>query len=320
MIEVPVLPLSAWGGDPPGREPASADFARALRAGLESTGFVVLEDPGVDAPAIRSAYAALERFFALDAAEKARSGGVAGGQRGYTGYAVEHARDHPVPDLKEFFHVGQEEPARSAFAYPGNRWPAAVPELRPALLRLYRELERCAARVLEALAFAYGIPAGAFSELVAGGNSILRGLHYPPVPDDAPEGAVRAAPHEDINLVTLLCEATDAGLEIRTPEGAWLPIETKPGQIVADSGDMLTQLTGGVIPATTHRVVNPRGAAARASRYSLPFFAHPRPECDLTVLAPFATPERVAHHPPITAGAFLQRRLREIGLTPAAGS
>ena len=124
---------------------------------------------------------------------------------------------------------------------------------------------------------------------------------------------MRAAPHEDINLITLLCEATDSGLEIRTASGDWLSVDAAPGQIVADAGDMLAWLTGGVIPATTHRVVQPPSAADR-DRYSLPFFAHPPPECELRVLAPFETSERVAAYPPTTAGEYLQERLRAIGL------
>jgi isopenicillin N synthase-like dioxygenase len=144
------------------------------------------------------------------------------------------------------------------------------------------------------------------------GNSVLRVIHYPPV---APEldPAVRAAAHEDINLITLLCEATGSGLEILTRDGSWMPVETGEGQIVVDAGDMLSRVTNRVVPATTHRVVNPPSALNR-ERYSMPFFVHPYPSCDLTVLDRFVSPERPAQFPPITAGAFLDQRLREIGL------
>ena len=314
MSRVPLLRASEWRA---GDDASRAAFARSLRQGLETTGFVLLEEHGIAPSALEAAYRAVERFFALAPEQKRRSGGVAGGQRGYTGFAVEHARDHGVPDLKEFFHVGQDVPGRGECSYPANRWPAEVPALRPALVRLFQELERCAGELLDTLALAYELPGSVFSGLIVRGNSILRALHYPPVPPDAPAGALRAAPHEDINLVTLLCGATEQGLEIRSADGEWLPVESKPGQIVADSGDMLSRLTGGVIPATTHRVVNPVGASANRSRYALPFFAHPRPECDLSVLERFATPERVADHPPITAGAYLAERLREIGLAPS---
>jgi len=144
------------------------------------------------------------------------------------------------------------------------------------------------------------------------GNSILRVIHYPPVePESAP--AVRAAAHEDINLITLLCEATDSGLEILTRDGEWMPVETGPGQIVVDAGDMLSRFTNETVPATTHRVVNPLENAAR-DRYSMPFFVHPYPACDLTIQERFVSADNPARYPPITAGAFLEQRLREIGL------
>jgi len=295
MEGVPILDL----GD------SEVRIARELRQGLETTGFVVLEGHGVSLDGIDHAYAAIEHFFGLPEAVKLGAAAGPDGQRGFTPFGVEHARDSATPDLKEFFHVGRDR-------YAANRWPESAPGLRDALWPLYDALERCAARLLDTLARAYGLPNRAFSSLLVEGNSILRALHYPPIHASQNPSALRAAPHEDINLVTLLCGATDAGLEIETPDG-WRAIETKRHQIVADSGDMLRQVTGGVIPSTTHRVVNPASTANR-SRYSLPFFAHPAPACDLSVLPGFATPERTSAFPPITAGAFLEQRLAEIGL------
>lgn len=172
-------------------------------------------------------------------------------------------------------------------------------------------------RLLEAVAEGFALPHDVFASMLAGGNSILRALHYPPVCPGEDSGSLRAAAHEDINLITLLCEATGAGLEIRPPgrAGGWLAVETRPGQIVVDSGDMLSRLTNDVIPATTHRVVNP-SETANVDRYSLPFFAHPRPECDLTVLPAFVTEGCPCRYAPITAGGYLAERLREIGLAP----
>ena len=170
-------------------------------------------------------------------------------------------------------------------------------------------------QLLEALAEGFALPPEIFASMVKGGDSILRALHYPPIAEGEPLGSVRAAPHEDINLITLLCEATECGLEIRPPgdPSGWLPVEVARGQIVVDSGDMLSRLTNGVIPATTHRVVNPAGTANR-DRYSLPFFAHPRPECDLAVLPAFVSDERPCQYAPITARGYLAERLHEIGL------
>jgi isopenicillin N synthase-like dioxygenase len=311
MEGVPVLDLSdhAAGGA------RARSFGRALRGGLERLGFVAVEGHDVPAQAIRDAYSLFERFFSLQPLAKRACTSGDGGARGYTPFGVEHAKDSALPDQKEFFHVGRELPAghwRRA-QYPPNVWPADLPELAPVALQLFDALDRCAVQLLEALESAYELGPGVLASMLAEGNSVLRALHYPPVPAAAPEGAMRAAPHEDINLITLLCEATDSGLEIRLPSGDWLPVEAPPGQIVVDAGDMLSRVTGGVVPATTHRVVNPP-TLARRDRYSLPFFAHPPPECPLVVLPAFATPERTRQHPPTTAGDYLGERLREIGL------
>lgn len=318
MDGIPVIDLSAH------REGSGSQrraCQQALRDGLCELGFVRVVRHGVDARLIRRVYAHFERFFAGDERAKAACSGVAGGQRGFTPFGVEHARDHAAPDLKEFFHIGQEADALPAGsdrdAYPGNVWPEEPPALRADGVRLFRALEDCATSILRALALAFQLPADTFSSMTVGGNSILRALHYPPVPSDVPPGAVRAAAHEDINLITLLCEATDAGLEIRLPGARerWSSVDVPPGHIVVDSGDMLSRLTNDVVPSTTHRVVNPKGAA-QGHRYSLPFFSHPRPECDLSVLPRFVGPERPARYAPITAAGFLALRLREIGLVP----
>ena len=301
MNDVPVLDLSG----------SVTRISARLRRGLENTGFVILEGHSIEPAWIERAYTAIEHFFELSEAEKLGVAAGSDGQRGFTPFGIEHARDCAAPDLKEFFHVGRDR-------YAANRWPAAVPELRAALLPLFAALERSAKQLLVALANAYELPDETFSALLQEGNSILRALHYPPLGAGSGDGALRAAPHEDINLVTLLCGATDSGLEIETASG-WHAVATERHQIVADSGDMLRQVTGGVIPSTRHRVVNPMSGANR-SRYSLPFFGHPPPECDLSVHPAFATPDRIAAFPPITAGAFLAKRLAEIGLGATAGA
>lgn len=302
-----------------------------LGGALVDIGFVVVEGHQVDAGLIRDVYALWQRFFALDEAAKRRYAGVEGGARGYTPLGVEHARDNPTPDLKEFWHVGQELPPDHPLAheYPPNVWPRELPELRQPTLALYHELERVAELLLMALAEHFALPEETFAAMMRGGNSVLRILHYPPVPQaasaampatngqDGPPPAVapplRAAPHEDINLVTLLCEATDSGLELLRRNGAWLPVEARPGQIVVDAGDMLSRVTNQVVPATSHRVVNPPPSANR-DRYSMPFFVHPYPACDLAVLERFVSAERPRRFPPVTAGELLSRRLTEIGL------
>jgi isopenicillin N synthase-like dioxygenase len=308
--EIPVVRL---GDARTGSDARRGRFARGLRAALCELGFVLVEDHGVDRDLIRRVHAHFAEFFGRDEAWKLSFSGVAGGQRGFTPLGVEHAVDCEAPDLKEFFHVGPERGER--FGYPANLWPAGMSELRRDASALFRALEASAGHLLEALAESFELPGDAFAGMIRDGNSVLRALHYPPVSSPA-SGALRSAPHEDINLITLLCEATGPGLEIRPPgRDEWLPVAPAPGQIVVDSGDMLSRLTNGVIPATSHRVVNP-AAGDGAHRYALPFFAHPRPDCDLSALPRFVSEERPRRHPPITAGGYLAERLREIGLGP----
>ncbi|HEV2843810.1 MAG TPA: 2-oxoglutarate and iron-dependent oxygenase domain-containing protein [Thermoanaerobaculia bacterium] len=284
-----------------------------LGEGLQEFGFLNVEGHGIDSSLVQGTYELWQRFFKLPDGVKRRYAGMEE-SRGYTPFGVEHAKDSPLPDLKEFWHVGQEPPEGHPLRqkYPANVWPAEIPEIQEPTLRLYSSLERVAENLLRALAEYFQMPRDTFSSMMDVGNSILRIIHYPPVkPEFAP--AVRAAAHEDINLITLLCEATDSGLEILTREGEWMPVETGPGQIVVDAGDMLSRFTNQVVPATTHRVVNPAEDAVR-DRYSMPFFVHPYPACDLTIHERFVSEENPPKFPPITAGAFLEQRLREIGL------
>jgi isopenicillin N synthase-like dioxygenase len=308
---IPTVDLNDYtSGDPATR----ARLIDTLGGGLQEYGFLNVEGHGIDSSLIRGTYDLWKRFFELPDEVKRKYSGIEGGARGYTPFGVEHAKDNPLPDLKEFWHVGQEAPEGHPFRreYPPNVWPQELPEIQQPTLRLYKSLERVAENLLRALAEYFELPRDRFSSMMDVGNSILRVIHYPPVkPEYAP--AVRAAAHEDINLITLLCEATDSGLEILTREGEWMPVETGPGQIVVDAGDMLSRFTNEVVPATTHRVVNPAENAAR-DRYSMPFFVHPYSACDLTIDERFVSADNPPKYPPIAAGQFLEQRLREIGL------
>ncbi|MBW2291856.1 MAG: isopenicillin N synthase family oxygenase [Deltaproteobacteria bacterium] len=319
MISIPKLDL----GDFYSQDAALHErFNRDLRNALTQFGFVRVVGHRIDDELIRRVYELYEQFFASPEPEKSKYASGAGGQRGFTAFGIEHARDQSEPDRKEFYHVGREldpdHPLRAQ--YPDNVWPEHTPELREASLTLYNALDACAHALLESLALAFQLPRETFSRMLCDGNSILRALHYPPLPPlesaaPPPHDHVdlRAAPHEDINLITLLCEATDAGLEILTHEGRWLAVPDHPGEIIVDAGDMLSRVTNDVIPATTHRVVSSRVTRGR-HRYSLPYFAHPYPSCDLSVHEAFVAPGTGAKYPPITAAAFLHERLKEIGL------
>lgn len=290
-------------------------LVRTLGEGLQEFGFLNVEGHRIEPSLIRSTYDLWKRFFELPDEVKRQSAKVQGGARGYTPFGVEHAKGRSTPDLKEFWHVGQEDPPADAprELYPPNVWPEEIPELREPTLRLYKSLEGVAATLLVALAEHFDLPPDTFAGMMSGGQSILRIIHYPKLAGPVEPGAVRAAEHEDINLITLLCEATEPGLEILTREGDWLPVVAGPGQIVVDAGDMLSRCTNEVVPATTHRVINPADAENR-DRYSMPFFVHPTPTSDLTVMDRFVSHDAPPKFPPITAGQFLEQRLREIGL------
>jgi isopenicillin N synthase-like dioxygenase len=311
-LAIPVVNLDDFvSGSPQAR----AQFIRTLGGGLKEFGFITVGRHGIDLGLIRDAYRLFAELFALDDATKQKYSGIKGGQRGYTGFGVEHAKDHPVGDLKEFWHIGPELPAghRYASVYPANVWPSELPELKRVTTTLFSQLNTCVASILHALADYFELPRDTFSKMAVDGNSVMRAIHYPPLPADADPRAVRAAAHEDINLITVLCEATSSGLELLTRSGEWMAIDALEGQIVVDAGDMLQRVTNYVIPATTHRVVNPPGDA-NLPRYSLPFFVHPYPECVLEALPCCVTPDNPAKYPPITADEFLNERLREIGL------
>lgn len=304
-MSVPTLSLKAFtAGSPADR----AAFSDALMAGLQQYGFIILADHGVSEELLEHAYEHSAEVFALPYAVKRH---YAAGMRGYTPFGVEHARDSHLPDLKEFWQIGREPaPGLPPDDFPPNVWPAEFPAFEKTFSALFSALDETGRVLLSALAPKLDLPGDYFDDKVADGTSILRVLHYPPVPDDAPEGAVRSAAHEDINFITLLVAAKGAGLQLLDRDGTWLPVETDPKNLIVDSGDMLQRLTNGVIPSTTHRVVNPQGP--NVSRYSMPFFMHPASNVSLKCL-PSCLGDGVKW-PEITAGEFLAERLREIGL------
>jgi isopenicillin N synthase-like dioxygenase len=291
-------------------------FAQALGGSFARYGFAVISDHGLPQDLIEAALGAARAFFALPEAVKLRYKVGLAGQRGYTPFGVETAKGHQHYDLKEFWHVGRDLPAGHRFraTMAENVWPdAEVPEFRQAVGGLYAALDAMGLKVLEAIAAYLGLERGFFAPTVDMGNSILRLLHYPPVPQDGPH--IRAGAHEDINVITLLLGAEEAGLEVKDRDGRWLPINPPPGALVVNVGDMLQRLTNHRLPSTTHRVVNPAPERRGFSRYSTPFFLHFNPDYEIRTLAACVDAAHPDRHPqPITADAYLQERLREIKL------
>lgn len=285
-------------------------FARELGASFERYGFAVLSDHPIPAAVIDPALADARALFALpEEVKRLHRPANGAGQRGHTPFGVEIAKGATHHDLKEFWHVGRE--LTGGGALPPNVWPAEPPGFRPHLLALYAALDALGARVLAAVARHLGLADTWFEPAVREGDSLLRLLHYPPVADEGPH--VRAGAHEDIDVITLLLGAEEAGLEILDRNGRWLAVNPPPGSVVVNVGDMLQRLTAGRLPSTTHRVVNPAPERRGVARYSTPFFLHFAPDFLIEVPPELADAGRPAP-PPITAGDFLRERLVEIGL------
>jgi isopenicillin N synthase-like dioxygenase len=298
---IPVVDLQALLHGDPSQQQA---FISTLGNALETLGFFAVVNHGVDRALIQQAYQQAEAFFQRSDEVKLKSEDPAlNGQRGFTRFGKEHAKNHSVPDLKEFWHVGRE-------SHLANLDP--IPDFRSVMNELYRQLDLCASHLLEACALYLGEERAFLSDMTIAADSILRIIHYPPIPENADPTSLRSAPHEDINLITLLCEATDSGLELLHRDGTWLAIPNIPGQIIVDSGDMLQQLTNGLLKSTTHRVVN---HGDRDRRFSMPFFVHPVAQTDLAPLRScIARTGGEVKFPEMSAGEYLQQRLGEIGL------
>jgi isopenicillin N synthase-like dioxygenase len=291
-------------------------FAARLGASFERYGFAVVADHGLD-PALTGA--ALDRtkaFFALP--EETKHGYVVrngAGQRGYTPFGVETAKGAQHHDLKEFWHVGRELPPGHPYRVfmPDNLWPTEVEGFKPAVYGLYGALDAMGGRILRAVARHLGLADDFFGGPTDDGDSILRLLHYPPVQADSRN--VRAGAHEDIDVLTLLLGAEEAGLEILDRDGTWLAVNPPAGSVVCNIGDMLQRLTNHVLPSTTHRVVNPAAERRGLARHSTPFFLHFAPDYEIRTLPSCIGEGRPDRYPePITAGAYLRQRLREIKL------
>lgn len=294
-------------------------FVKELGEAYNNIGFVAIRNHYLTDELAARLYQTIKKFYALpdSVKQKYEIPGLAG-QRGYIGKGKEHAKGRNTGDLKEFYHVGQEvldnDPIKNE--YPENVWPEEVPEFKEIALEVYRRLEQTGAQMLKAIALYLGLPENYFDDKVKHGNSILRPIHYFPIenPDAVPADAVRAAEHGDINLITLLMGASADGLQVLRRDGKWIPITALPEQLVVNVGDMLERLTNKKLKSTIHRVVNPPPHLMNSPRYSIPFFMHPRSEMNLSALASCVD----EHHPKlwedITAGEFLNQRLKEIGL------
>jgi isopenicillin N synthase-like dioxygenase len=301
MRTIPLVNLSQFEA---GNTVEKNEFIATLGEAFHTVGFVGVVHHGIPSGLIQSFYREAHAFFALSESEKVRykiQG--ANGQRGYTAFGTEHAKQSKVADLKEFFQIGNAD----------NVSVAEIPQFLLLGESLYREFERAGSVLLQAIALHLNLPVDYFDLRIKNGTSILRAIHYPPIIRE-PESAIRAEQHEDINLITLLVGASAGGLELLSKEGKWLPVVPEADEIVINVGDMLQRLTNNYLRSTTHRVVNPPREEWHLPRLSIPFFLHPRPEMDLSCLEHCISEEHPLQFEPITAGEYLDERLREIGL------
>ncbi len=293
------------------------DFSQAIGESFKTFGFAMVKDHGIDADLIAKAWDLTAQFFALPEAEKRSYFDPAiSGARGYTPFGTEIAKGAKLHDLKEFWHVGRDVAPDSPLAssMPPNVWPARPAGFQKLFEELYRQFDATGAVILSRIATYLGLDEHWFDWGIGEGNSVMRLLHYPPL--NLTEGdAIRAGAHGDINLITLLLGAEEAGLELLTREGNWISASPPPGALVVNVGDMLERLTNHVLPSTVHRVRNPDAARAAFARYSMPFFLHLRSDFPFVTLPQCITPENPDRYPvSITADDFLQQRLDEIGL------
>lgn len=291
-------------------------FVNQLGEAYEQIGFVSLKNHGLDQGLIETLYRQVEAFFGLSQETK-RKYEIEGlsGQRGYTSFGKEHAKNQNMGDLKEFWHFGQyvEDDDPIGEEYPDNVAVEELPEFTRVGKQAYQELEKAGIYMMRAIALRLGLDENYFDRHIRHGNSILRPIHYPPITGE-PQGAVRAGEHEDINLITLLIGASADGLQILNKQGEWVAVTALPDHIVVNVGDMLQRLTNNRLRSTTHRVVNPPRELWGTSRYSIPFFMHPRSEMPLNALDSCVDEANPKAYPDITAGDYLNQRLREIGL------
>jgi isopenicillin N synthase-like dioxygenase len=291
-------------------------FTRKLGDSFARWGFAVISDHGMAQGKVDAAIDQTKAFFALPEAAKMKYRLAASGQRGYTPFGIETAKGHAHYDLKEFWHVGRDLPPGHRFRdhMADNVWPdAELPEFHAKVQWLYHALDAMGLKVLEAIACYLGLDRHYFDDKVDLGNSILRLLHYPPVPQDGPH--IRAGAHEDINVITLLLGAEEAGLEVKDHDGRWIAVNPPAGSLVCNIGDMLQRLCNHRLPSTTHRVVNPAPERRGFPRYSTPFFLHFNSDFLIETLPDCVDAEHPDRYPqPITADGYLQERLKEIKL------
>ena len=312
MITIDPISFNLW------KENKDA-FAKSLGESFKETGFAIISDHTIPQDVIDAADDASKKYFALDEDTKRKYADPNDGfQRGHSPMGTENAKGKKEADLKEFWHTGRKLPADSPYRSSMKDTPSVseIDGFDATTRGLYEALDEFGAELLRAVALYLGLEENWFDDKVNVGNSILRLLHYPPQKTPPPEGSERAGAHEDINLITLLLGAEEAGLQAKHCTGKWLDVNAPKGAVVVNVGDMLQRMTAGILPSTTHRVLNPAPERSRFPRYSKPFFLHLNNDAVISPL-PSCLEMGGTAEPDITAGDYLTERLIEIGLVKA---
>ena len=314
MQQIPSVDLRDFLSDNPARK---QKFVNEIGKAYEEIGFVALKGHFLDDQLVGELYDEVRNFFNLPLETKAKYEipGI-GGQRGYVSFGKEHAKGRSAGDLKEFWHFGQyvSEGSKWEGEYPDNVIVEELPKFNTVGKQAYQMLEKTGVYVLRALALHIGLDEFYFDNYIKDGNSILRPIHYPPITDEPKDGAVRAAAHGDINLITLLMGAQGKGLQVQNHEGQWIDAIAQDDELMINVGDMLSRHTNNKLKSTIHQVVNPPRELWGTSRFSIPFFMHPVSDMKLDCLPQCIDENNPKLYEDITAGDFLNERLVELGL------
>ncbi|MDT0552235.1 isopenicillin N synthase family dioxygenase [Urechidicola vernalis] len=313
MEKIPSVDLSDFiSGDAERKQ----KFVNEIGKAYEEIGFVALKGHFLGDDLIENLYKEVKNFFDLSTETKSKYEieGI-GGQRGYTSFGKEKAKGFKQGDLKEFWHFGQyvEDNPQLEAEYPPNVIVEELAKFNEVGKTTYKMLEKTAQYVLRALALHLGLEETYFDFPIKNGNSILRPIHYPPI-ENEPKDAVRAAAHGDINLITLLMGAQGKGLQVQDHNGNWIDAIAQDDELMINVGDMLSRHTNNKLKSTIHRVVNPPRELWKTSRYSIPFFMHPKSDMKLNVLKSCIDENHPKQFEDITAGEYLNERLIELGL------
>ena len=313
MNKIPQVNLNDYlAGDPDSKK----KFINDLGKGFSEIGFIALKGHLLNDTVKESLYDEVKNFFNLSNEIKSKYiiSGLAS-QRGFTPFGKEHAKGRNVGDLKEFWHFGQyvkNEPELEN-KYPKNVMVDELEEFNSVGQKTYELLEETGRHVLGAIACYLNLDETYFDKHIFNGNSILRAIHYPPITQE-PNKAERAAAHGDINLITLLMGAQGKGLQVLSNNGEWVDAIAEDDEIIVNIGDMLSRHTNNKLKSTIHRVVNPPKDLWNSSRYSIPFFLHPRLEMPLDCLESCVDENNPKGFENTTAGDFLYQRLVDLGL------